>query len=231
MVLYIIYNSDLVDVAKETERTERTLAFVDDTSAKPHGAGQPCTGPTGAHRPTGHTGHTGTQVTTGDDRSLQYVQHVQYVNARVVILKREWSLRDLFAARAAYVGAGYLRHPAGENASGRFEAVNGRCGCWVLEASGSVNGRCGCWVLEASGSVSGQCQRVSGRSEARMIVLKREWSYSNVSGPIEAPVVLTIREVNARVVLLKLQVAYFRAGDPLEWWARASWECDEGNPI
>ncbi|KIJ58962.1 hypothetical protein HYDPIDRAFT_66631, partial [Hydnomerulius pinastri MD-312] len=31
MVLYIIYNSDLIDVAESSGRRERALAFVDDT--------------------------------------------------------------------------------------------------------------------------------------------------------------------------------------------------------
>ncbi|KIK40055.1 hypothetical protein CY34DRAFT_30125, partial [Suillus luteus UH-Slu-Lm8-n1] len=32
MILYIIYNADLVDVAKGRTKKERTLAFVDDTA-------------------------------------------------------------------------------------------------------------------------------------------------------------------------------------------------------
>ncbi|KIJ06331.1 hypothetical protein PAXINDRAFT_23488, partial [Paxillus involutus ATCC 200175] len=32
MVLYIIYNSDLVEIAKTTRNRERTLAFVDDAA-------------------------------------------------------------------------------------------------------------------------------------------------------------------------------------------------------
>ena len=32
MILYVIYNSDLIDIAKDRKKTERTLAFVDDTA-------------------------------------------------------------------------------------------------------------------------------------------------------------------------------------------------------